>query len=60
VDKVHRPVSASPEGPQSLPRTYFPNGLSGGTKLAAHEQIGAMLILHILLSIVAPFELIVN
>lgn len=45
---------------RDLPRTYFPNGLSGGTKLAAHEQIGAVLVLHILLSMAAPFELIVN
>jgi hypothetical protein len=41
-------------------RTYFPNGISGGTKLAAHEQIGVFLVLHILLSMEAPIQLILN
>jgi hypothetical protein len=45
---------------RDLPRTYFPNGISGGTKLAAHEQIGVFLVLHILLSMEAPRQLILN
>lgn len=45
---------------RKLPRTYFPNGISGGTKLAAHEQIGVLLVLHILLSMEGPCVLIVE
>ena len=32
----------------SLPRTYFPNGISGGTKLAGHEMNGVLLVLLIM------------
>ena len=30
---------------RGLPRTYFPNGISGGTKLAGHEMNGVLLVL---------------
>mgnify|MGYP000408908624 CR=1 FL=1 len=33
---------------RGLPRTYFPNGISGGTKLASHEMNGVLLVLLIL------------
>jgi hypothetical protein len=33
---------------RNLPRTYFPNGVTGGTKLAGHEMNGVILVLLIL------------
>jgi hypothetical protein len=30
---------------RNLPRTYFPNGITGGTKLAGHEMSGVLLVL---------------
>ena len=30
---------------RNLPRTYFPNGVTGGTKLAGHEMPGVLLVL---------------
>ena len=33
---------------RKLPRTYFPNGVTGGTKLAGHEMNGVILVLLIL------------
>jgi hypothetical protein len=33
---------------RDLPRTYFPNGVTGGTKLAGHEMNGVILVLLIL------------
>ena len=33
---------------RGLPRTYFPNGVTGGTKLAGHEMNGVLLVLLIL------------
>ncbi len=33
---------------QKMPRTYFPNGVTGGTKLAGHEMNGVILVLLIL------------
>jgi hypothetical protein len=33
---------------RNLPRTYFPNGVTGGTKLAGHEMKGVILVLLIL------------
>jgi hypothetical protein len=33
---------------RGLPRTYFPNGVTGGTKLAGHEMNGVLLVLLLL------------
>jgi hypothetical protein len=33
---------------RKLPRTYFPNGVTGGTKLAGHEMNGVILVLLLL------------
>jgi hypothetical protein len=33
---------------RNLPRTYFPNGVTGGTKLAGHEMNGVILVLLII------------
>ena len=33
------------QGDRGLPRTYFPFGITGGTKLAGHEYLGVMLVL---------------
>jgi hypothetical protein len=33
---------------RKMPRTYFPNGVTGGTKLAGHKMNGVILILLIL------------
>ena len=33
---------------QGQPRTYFPNGVTGGTKLAGHEMNGVLLVLLLL------------
>jgi hypothetical protein len=33
---------------RKLPRTYFPNGISGGTKLAGHEMSGVLLVMLIM------------
>jgi hypothetical protein len=33
---------------RKLPRTYFPNGITGGTKLAGHEMAGVLLVMLIM------------
>jgi hypothetical protein len=46
---------------RELPRTYFPNGVSAGTKLAGHKHIGVLvLVLHIMLKMKAPCNAIIN
>jgi hypothetical protein len=45
---------------RELPRTYFPNGVSAGTKLAGHKRIGVLLVLHIMLKMKAPRDAIIN
>jgi hypothetical protein len=45
---------------RKLPRTYFLNGISSGTKLAGHERIGVLLVLHIMLKMKAPCDAIIN
>jgi hypothetical protein len=46
---------------RELPRTYFPNGVSAGTKLAGHKHIGVLvLVLHIMLKMKAPCDAIIN
>ena len=38
----------SHQSDRKMPRTYFPNGVTGGTKLAGHEMNGVILVLLIL------------
>ena len=50
IDSWARPIGQylSHQSDRSLPRTYFPNGITGGTKLAGHEMNGVLLVLLIL------------
>ena len=43
---------------RKLPRTYFPNGISGTTKLAGHEYVGVILVLHIIVTMKGPRDAI--
>jgi hypothetical protein len=45
---------------RGLPRTYFPNGISGGTKLAGHEMNGVLLVLLILCKLEDTKELLLS
>jgi hypothetical protein len=45
---------------RGLPRTYFPNGISGGTKLAGHEMNGVLLVLLILCKLEASKALLLT
>ena len=45
---------------RNLPRTYFPNGISGGTKLNGHEYVGVVLVLAILLRMDGPRKTILK
>ena len=45
---------------RALPRTYFPNGISGGTKLAGHEMNGVLLVLLILCNLESSKRLLLT
>ncbi len=45
---------------RALPRTYFPNGISGGTKLAGHEMNGVLLVLLILCNLESSKRLLLS
>ena len=45
---------------RGLPRTYFPNGISGGTKLAGHEMNGVLLVLLIMCKLEATKDLLLT
>jgi hypothetical protein len=45
---------------RNLPRTYFPNGVTGGTKLAGHEMNGVILVLLILCKMTEPRKLLLT
>ena len=39
---------------KNLPRTYYPNGISGSNKLNGHEYVGVLLVIFILLKMEGP------
>jgi hypothetical protein len=41
-------LALSHQSDRKLPRTYFPNGITGGTKLAGHEMSGVLLVMLIM------------
>ena len=45
---------------RGLPRTYFPNGVTGGTKLAGHEMNGVLLVLLLLCKLEASKAIILT
>ena len=45
---------------KQLPKTYFPNGISGSTKLNGHEYVGVVLVLTLLLQMDGPQNTIIN
>ncbi len=45
---------------RQMPRTYFPNGVTGGTKLAGHEMNGVILVLLILCKMKEPRKLLLT
>ena len=45
---------------RNLPRTYFPNGISGATKLNGHEYVGVILVLALLLRMDGPRKTILK
>lgn len=45
---------------KNLPRTYFPYGVSGSTKLNGHEYIGVILVLFVLLKMEGPRRTLSN
>ncbi|WP_288992458.1 hypothetical protein [uncultured Marinobacter sp.] len=45
---------------RKMPRTYFPNGVTGGTKLAGHEMNGVILVLLILCKMKEPRTMLLN
>ena len=47
IDELSREIGRllKHQSDRELPRTYFPNGVSGGTKMAAHEYLAVLLVL---------------
>jgi hypothetical protein len=49
-----------PQSDQNLPHTYFPNDVTGGTKLAGHETPGVLLVLLMLCKMKEPRTLLLT